>query len=764
MKVKLNILIVGSGGREHALAWKVSQSPRLGQLYTVPGNPGTARCGTNLLGDPYDLEAIAGLTKQHQIDLVVIGPEGPLAAGLSDRLGDIGIPVFGPSQAAARIEASKAFAKDFMARHRLPTAEYQTFTEFQAAWRYLTAYQEKKSKLPVIKASGLAGGKGVFLPETLSEAEDALRSIMVAGKFGKSGTEVVIEERLCGREVSVLAFSDGKTVVPMPPAQDYKRLRDNDKGPNTGGMGVFAPSPYAPPALIEQITTEILQPTVTGLAEENKPYVGVLYAGLILTQNGPKLLEFNCRFGDPETQVILPLLESDLVEVMLACVESRLEEMQPLIRWKQGAALCVIAASEGYPGEYATGFPIRGLDALPEDAILFHAGTTTKDGQPLTAGGRVLGITTQTETVSQARTKAYASIEKVHFQGMQYRRDIGLEPSAYTAAGVNIQAGNEAVSLMKESVNATHGPNVLSGIGSFGGLYAATHLKEMSDPVLVASTDGVGTKVMLAAQTGRLWGIGVDIVNHCINDILVQNARPLFFMDYFASSRLDPRQVAEIVAGMASACQEAGCALLGGESAEMPGVYAQGQFDVAGTIVGVVERSQILPKGNIQPGYLVLGFASSGPHTNGYSLIRRAFADIPLDTTYPELDGSLADALLAPHRSYLPLLADLLSAPEGVISALAHITGGGFSDNIPRVLPDGCGVKLHRQAWPVPPVFEIIQQAGRLAEAEMVRVFNMGVGMVAIVPPEAVDVVRSALNEQFWVIGEVIAGEGVQIL
>ena len=341
---------------------------------------------------------------------------------------------------------------------------------------------------------------------------------------------------------------------------------------------------------------------------------------------------------------------------------------------------------------------------------------------------------------------------------------IHLEGSAYAASGVDIQAGNRSVELMKEAVNKTHGPEVLAGIGSFGGLYSASKIKELVDPVLVASTDGVGTKVAIAAQAGRYRGIGSDIVNHCINDILVQGARPLFFMDYFASSHLIPEQVAEIVGGMAGSCQEAGCALLGGETAEMPGVYAEDHFDVVGTIVGVVERSQILPRSGIQPGDLILGISSTGPHTNGYSLIRHVFADIPLETIYPELGVPLSETLLASHRSYLPLLANLLPGPSSPISALVHITGGGFIDNIPRILPEHYGVNLHRDAWPIPPLFELIQRLGNVEDYEMYKVFNMGLGMLAVVPPDKIEIVQAEIPEKTWVIGEVTGGEGVSLL
>ena len=421
----MNILIIGSGGREHALAWKIAQSPRLKQLYSLPGNPGTAQFGINLPGDPLDLENTARLALKYKIDLAVIGPEVPLAAGLTDHLLASGIPVFGPSQDAARLESSKSFAKDFLNRHQLPTAEYQTFTKYEDAHQYILEYRKNHPGLPVIKASGLAAGKGVFLPETLTEAEDVLGQVMVEKRFGDAGSEVVIEERLFGREVSVLAFSDGKIAVPMPPVQDHKRLLDNDQGPNTGGMGVFAPSLDPRSKLIEQITTEIVQPSIDGLAAEGFPYLGVLYTGIILTDAGPKVLEYNCRFGDPETQVILPLLDSDLVDIMQFCVDGRLDEYKSSIRWKDAFAVCVILASGGYPRNYLNGLPIQGLDRLPEGIIAFQAGTKSQDGLTLTNGGRVLGVTNQAPSIDQARARVYEGIKQVHFEGMQYRQDIG---------------------------------------------------------------------------------------------------------------------------------------------------------------------------------------------------------------------------------------------------------------------------------------------------------------------------------------------------
>ncbi len=327
--------------------------------------------------------------------------------------------------------------------------------------------------------------------------------------------------------------------------------------------------------------------------------------------------------------------------------------------------------------------------------------------------------------------------------------------NSYTSSGVDIDAGNRAVNLMKDAVKSTYTPSVLAGIGSFGGLFDVSALKEMKSPVLVASTDGVGTKVKLAASAGRYRSIGHDIVNHCIDDILVQGARPLFFMDYFATSKLDPEQTAEVVTGIAEACKEAGIALLGGETAEMPGVYQPSEFDLAGTIVGVLERDQILPRANIKAGDVLIGLKSSGPHTNGYSLIRKIFADTSLESVIPELGCSLADALLAPHRSYYPVLYSLLSH----VKALAHITGGGFIENIPRILPDDLDAKIQIGSWTIPPLWHLIQQTGNIATNEMYRVFNMGIGMIAIVDKSSVSDFQNKIPEETFIIGELIKGE-----
>jgi phosphoribosylamine---glycine ligase len=421
----MNVLLIGSGGREHALAWKIAQSPRLTKLYIAPGNAGTVACGENLSLDINDHPTVIHFCKEKQIDLVMVGPEAPLAAGVVDALSVAGIRCFGPTQAAAQIEASKVFAKNFMARHNIPTALYATFNQLEDAVQYL----ESIDYPIVIKASGLAAGKGVILPETLGEAKATLEWILVNKAFGEAGNEVVIEERLSGEEVSLMAFTDGETITPMLPAQDHKRLLDGDKGPNTGGMGAYAPAPIFTLDLIKEALECVLKPAISGLRDDGTPFIGVLYAGLILTSNGLRVLEFNCRFGDPETQAVLPLLETDLLDIAEACVNGNLKNVN--INWKDGAVVCVVLVSKGYPEKAESGKLVT-IEALPDTMVCFHAGTKFEEGKIVTSGGRVFGLTAWNDGIESALDNVYANIGKVEFEGLQYRRDIGKQALSQT--------------------------------------------------------------------------------------------------------------------------------------------------------------------------------------------------------------------------------------------------------------------------------------------------------------------------------------------
>ncbi len=412
----MNILVIGSGGREHALYWKLSESPQTEQIYAIPGNPGMGASAAIALDDH---AAILRFVKEHEIGLVVVGPEVPLMNGLVDKLEAAGICAFGPHANAAEIEGSKSFAKDLMKKYGIPTARYEVFTAAEPA----RAYIRQEGAPIVVKADGLAAGKGVIVAMTEQEALDAVDAIMEDHSFGDAGARVVIEEFMEGEEASLLAFTDGTTIRPMISAQDHKRAYDGDRGPNTGGMGTYAPAPVMTPEMTERAVEEILKPTIAAMAKEGRTYRGCLYLGLMVTADGPKVVEFNARFGDPETQVVLPLLDSDLVAIMCACADGTLADVP--IRWKDGAAVCVVLASGGYPGHYEKGQEIHGLaDAEAMGALVFHAGTAMKDGKLVTNGGRVLGVVGRGADISSAVDAAYAAAAKISFKDAYYRKDI----------------------------------------------------------------------------------------------------------------------------------------------------------------------------------------------------------------------------------------------------------------------------------------------------------------------------------------------------
>lgn len=412
----MNILVIGSGGREHALYWKLSESPQTEQIYAIPGNPGMGASAAIALDDH---AAILRFVKEHEIGLVVVGPEVPLMNGLVDELEAAGIRAFGPRANAAEIEGSKSFAKDIMKKYGIPTARYEVFTAAEPA----RAYIRQEGAPIVVKADGLAAGKGVIVAMTEQEALDAVDAIMEDHSFGDAGARVVIEEFMEGEEASLLAFTDGTMIRPMISAQDHKRAYDGDRGPNTGGMGTYAPAPVMTPEMTERAVEEILKPTIAAMAKEGRVYRGCLYLGLMVTADGPKVVEFNARFGDPETQVVLPLLDSDLVAIMCACADGTLADVP--IRWKEGAAVCVVLASGGYPGHYDKGQEIHGLaDAEAMGALVFHAGTAMKDGKLVTNGGRVLGVVGRGADISSAVDAAYAAATKISFKDAYYRKDI----------------------------------------------------------------------------------------------------------------------------------------------------------------------------------------------------------------------------------------------------------------------------------------------------------------------------------------------------
>lgn len=727
--------MLGSGGREQAIAWACR---RHGHEIRLAGDLGDASVDDT--------------------DLVIPGPEAILVAGAADECARRGIPCFGPTAQLAQLESSKGFARDLATDLAIPGPAYARFdpTRAERVVDDAIAWWSELDRPVVVKLDGLAAGKGVAVPGTDAETRRAIIDASSSGPF-------VLEERLHGPELSLLALCDGETAVALPLAQDHKRIGEGDVGANTGGMGAYAPAslPVDGDAMVQQF----VQPVLDHFRAVGTPYVGVVFAGLMVTAEGPRLIEYNVRFGDPEAQTVLPLVETDLAELALAATQGSIGRTPLVIRSR--ASVTVVAAAAGYPATPESGDAIT--DAVVDDgaldgvALRFDAGV--RDGA--TAGGRVLAVTGLGHDLAEARRVAYERMDAISFRGMQVRRDIawrapGAAFRTYAEAGVDIDEGARAVEEMKAAVESTHdvgsGRGVLQGVGSFGGVFSAQAITELDDPVLVASTDGVGTKVELAARLGRVRGVGADIVNHCIGDVLVQNARPLFFLDYIAASVLDADMVAEIVTGMAEACRAANCALLGGETAEMPGVYRPGAFDIAGTLVGVADRARLLPCDDVAPGDVLIGLASSGPHTNGYSLLRRIFEWIPMDVVPDGMDRPLGDALLEPHRNYLDPLRDVLES--GGVKALAQITGGGIPENLPRVLPDGVAAEVELGSWPIPPLFRLVRElTPQMSTDELYRTLNMGIGMIVVCSPADADDVQSRIPETTWRLGRLVEGE-----
>ncbi|XP_041377720.1 trifunctional purine biosynthetic protein adenosine-3-like [Gigantopelta aegis] len=736
------VLLIGSGGREHVIAWKLSQSKLVESVFVIPGNAGTEAHSdgkvSNVSMNLKDFTDISNWCHDNSVDLVIVGPEDPLAAGLSDHLQQQGISCFGPKSTAAEIESSKEFAKEFMMRHGIPTARFQSFTDAEEACKHINSAHYEAL---VVKASGLAAGKGVVVADTQREACDAVKNIIQDRIFGDAGCTVVVEELLEGDEISVLAFTDGHTVCMMPPAQDFKRLKDGDRGPNTGGMGALCPYPKITQTECESIKQNILQKTIDGLRLENRKYVGVLYAGLMITEEGIKVLEFNCRFGDPETQSILPLLTSDLYTVCRSCVEGTLQQHMPEFD-KHHSVVGIVVASGGYPQTYKKGCHITGLDeVLKHDMMVFHAGTTIKDDKLLTNGGRVLTVVAMDTNLATAAKRARTGASLVKFDKAFYRNDIALKVSStypkgltYTVAGVNIDVGRDLVTAIKPLADATRRPGCMSSVGMFGALFDL-HALAYKDPILVSGTDGVGTKLKIAQQTNMHHTIGIDLVAMCVNDVLAHGAEPLFFLDYFATGRLSLDVTKSVISGIADGCKLAKCALIGGETAEMPGMYVGGEYDLAGFSVGVVERQQLLPRLlDIKLGDVVIGLQSSGLHSNGFSMVRKVIETLNLHYDMPsplKTSQTLGEDLLVPTKIYTASVLPLMK--EGLVKAFAHITGGGLTENIPRILPGGLGVHLDANSWMMPSIFGWLAQKGRINEDEMAKTFNCGIGAVLIV-------------------------------
>lgn len=788
------VLLIGGGGREHALAWKLSQSDLVSQIFVAPGNAGTARGDpkvSNIALDVKDFDSVAKCCTENAISFVVVGPEDPLAAGIADYLAkNASVPVFGPGAQAAQIEADKSFSKHFMVRHGIPTAKFETFKDPEQACKYI---READHKALVVKASGLAAGKGVVVASSTDEACEAVQSMMTEKAFGAAGETVVVEELLEGPEVSILAFSDGKNVCLMPPSQDHKRLKDNDQGPNTGGMGAFCPYPGLSQDQLEKIKTDIIERTVHGLAQEGARYIGVLYAGLMLTSDGPKVLEFNCRFGDPETQSILSLLKSDLMATLKACVSGNLPHAPPTFDLVN-SAVGVVLVSGGYPGPYPKGLEISGISSVQglQGLQVFHAGTKEDShGKVVTSGGRVLSVVAVDPSLVTAIEKATAAAAKIRFDGCFYRSDIGKKSCirgpvlqypntkdqrdtagglSYKDAGVDISEGDLLVQAIKPLAKMTRRAGCDADLGGFGGVFdlrAANHATSR----LTCRTSGLGRKIKFAASRGHHYNIGMELVAQCVNDLLSVAAEPLYFLDYFATGKLEVQVAEEVVKGMADGCLEAGCALIGGETAEMPGMYSGKDYDVAGMAVGAVpyDISYHSLRGDkawsaVAEGDVIIALTSSGLQHHDFELLESILIDgnLNLDRLHGLSGGSsLAEEILSPPTIYVKSLLPLLQSRK--IKRFHPVTDS-ISKCLSLLASPGVKVKVDALAWPVRPVFGWMTDMANLSASELFNFCSCGVAAILVVNPQRVtlvlDTLGTDLSEGAEVIGHIVAARG----
>ncbi|XP_019379547.1 PREDICTED: trifunctional purine biosynthetic protein adenosine-3-like isoform X4 [Gavialis gangeticus] len=740
------VLVIGNGSREHALAWKLAQSPHVKQVLVAPGNAGTAGDGkiSNSAVLVSNQAILAQFCKDHNIGLVIVGQEDLLATGIVDYLMSGGVRCFGPTAKAAQLETSLGFSKAFLDRHGIPAARWKAFTNPQEAYRFVNS-----TDFPalVVKAGGPAARKEVIIAASKEEACEAVQKMMQENMFGESGEMVVVEELLKGEELSCLCFTDGVTVAPMPLAQVHRYLMDGDRGPNTEGLGAFCPAPQVPEALLQKIKDAIFQPIVDSMRQEGTPYIGVLQTRLMLTKDGVKVLNFKCHFGDPECQVILPLLKNDFYEVIEAIIEGKLCSLMPV--WSENStAVSVVMISKGYPGDYANGMEITGLLQAKELGVeVFHSGTTVKDGKVVTNGGRVLTVTAVKEDLMSALEEANEGVAAIQFHGAIYWKDVGYPILGFLTQSVGPVCKGRSMETLTSNILIDHceqptESNTISGSHSelegFAGLFDL-RASGYDDPILVSRTKGLGTKLQIAQVCKKHNTVGQDLVAMCINDILAQGAEPLFFLDYFAYSKLDAEVTQVIKEGIADACRRAGCILLGTEIAKMPGMYSLSEYDLAGFVVGAVERREMLLQlERIADGDVVIGLASSGIHSSGFNLVRKILLMSSLHYTAPVPGGcgdqTLGELLLTPVNMYSKSLLPVFRS--GCVKSCAIIAEGGLMKSIPRILPESCGVVLDAYSWKIPQIFSWLHNEGNLSEEEMAQAFNCGIGAVLVVQKE----------------------------
>ncbi|XP_063249314.1 trifunctional purine biosynthetic protein adenosine-3-like isoform X2 [Prinia subflava] len=759
------VLVIGSGGREHALAWKLAQSPHVKHVFVAPGNAGTADNGkiSNSAVLVSNHTIVTQFCKDHNIGLVLVGPEALLAAGIADDLRAAGVRCLGPCARAAQLASHSSSSRAFLQRHGLPTARWRAFSSPQEACRFITSTDFPAR---VVRARGPAARREVTIAASKEEACRAVQEILQDRMFGEM---VVIEELLQGEELSCSCFTDGVTVASLPPAQPHKRLQDGERGPSTAGMGAYCPVPQVPEALLEQIRGSILQHIVESLRQEGAAYVGVLQTGLMLTEEGVKILNFKCQFGDPQCQVILPLLKNDFYEVIQATIDGKLSSCMPA--WSENrTAVCVVMASPGYPGDSEKGMEVTGLLQAQQLGLqVFHGGTALKDGRVVTSGGRVLSVTAVRQDLLEAVGEANRGVATIHFQGATFRRDIGhrglrllQQPLALVYKDRPVAAGTSGVWSHLPQTSALRGTRA-GGRSEGGGFAAFFDLKASGyeDPILVSQTKGLGPKLQVAQVCKRHDTIGQDLVALCVNDLLAQGAEPLFFLTHLTCGKLDTEVLETIKEGIAEACRSAGCAFLGAEVTEAAAPCPPGRCDLAGFAVGAVERGQ-RPPGlrRAEEGDALLGLGCASIPGCAFGVVRRILLTSSLHCSSPAPGTcggtTLGDVLLTPGKMFSPALLPVLRS--GHVKGFAP-TAEGLLGGISRLLPEHLSAILDALSWKMPEIFGWLYKEGNLSAEEMAQTFPCGLGAVLVVQKELAQHVLQDIQRQqeAWLVGKVVA-------